>query len=108
SQHKQEAFDFIDFETTDPGVTRYFAKNAFNLPQLKSVPALDISSDPRFKVFVDLANSPNAHVFPRLAFAGEMDTKIQNAEAAVLHGQGTPASALHSLQQDLQNAASGQ
>ncbi len=108
SPNKQAAFDFIKFEATDRGVTQYFAKNAFNLPQLKSVPASSISSDPRFKVFVDLANSPNAHVFPRLSFAGEMDTKIQNTEAAVLHGEGTPASALQSLQQDLQNAASGQ
>lgn len=108
SQHKQEAFDFVRFETTDPGVTAYFARNAFNLPQLKSVPATAVSADPRFKVFVDLANSPNAHVFPRLAYASEMDTKIQNVEAAVLHGQGTPAAALHALQQDLQSAASGQ
>ena len=106
--YKQQAFDFIKFESTDPGVTRYFARNAFNLSQLKSVPASAISTDPRYKVFVDLASSPNAHVFPRLPFAGEMDTKIQNVEAAVLHDQGTPASALHALQQDLQNAASGQ
>jgi hypothetical protein len=59
-------------------------------------------------VFVDIANSPNAHVFPRLSFAGEMVTKIQNAEAAALHGHGSPASVLHALQSDLQNSASGQ
>ena len=89
SAHKQEAFDFIKWETTDPGVEPYFGKRVFNLPQTKSVPASAISADPRFKVFVDIANTPNAHVFPRLSFAGEMDTDIQNTEAAVLHGQGT-------------------
>jgi hypothetical protein len=57
---------------------------------------------------VDIANTPNAHVFPRLSFAGEMDTDIQNVEAAVLHGQGTAASALQNLQNTLQNSAGGQ
>jgi multiple sugar transport system substrate-binding protein len=107
-QHKQEAFEFIQFEATDPGVVRYFAQKAFNLPQITTVPASAVSTDPRYKVFVDLANSRNAHVFPRLSFAGEMITKIQNVEAAVLHGHGTPASALQALQSDLQNSASGQ
>jgi hypothetical protein len=37
-----------------------------------------------------------------------MVTKVQNVEAAVLHGHGTPASALQALQSDLQNSASGQ
>jgi hypothetical protein len=37
-----------------------------------------------------------------------MDTDIQNTEAAVLHGQGTAASGLHSLQSTLQNLSSGQ
>lgn len=106
--HKQEAFDFIKWETTDPGVCTYFDQRVFNLPQLKSVHASAISKDPRFKVFADIAAGPNAHVFPRVGFAGEMDTDIQNTEAAVLHGQGTPASALQSLQSTLQNSASGQ
>ena len=106
--HKQEAFDFIKFETTDPGVCAYFNQRVFNLPQLKSVPASAISKDPRFKIFADIANSPNAHVFPRTSFAGEMDTDIQNTEAAVLHGQGTPASALHALQSTLQGSSSNQ
>lgn len=108
SQHKQEAFDFIRFESTDPGVTAYMAKRAFNLSQLKDVPVSQISTDPRFLVFVNEANGPNARVFPRLPYAAEMDTKIQNVEAAVLHGQGTAASALHALQADLQNSTSGQ
>ncbi|MDB5075927.1 MAG: transporter substrate-binding protein [Chloroflexi bacterium] len=106
--HKQEAFDFIKFETTDPGICVYFNQRVFNLPQLKDVPASAVSKDPRFKIFADIANTPNAHVFPRTSFAGEMDTDIQNAEAAVLHGQGTAASALHSLQTTLQNSSSGQ
>lgn len=108
SANKQAAFDFIKWETTDVGATSYFVKKVFNLPQLKSVPASAVSNDPRFKVFVNLAKSPNAHVFPRLGFAGEMDTDIQNTEAAVLHGEGTPASALHTLQSTLQNSAAGQ
>ena len=108
SQHKQEAFEFIAYEATDPGVTRYIAPRVFNLSQLKSIPASAISNDPRFKLFVDIANGPNAHVFPRLGFAGEMDTDIQNVEAAVLHGQDTPAHALHALQSTLQNLSSGQ
>ncbi len=108
STHKQEAFDFIKWETTDPGVETYFGKLVFNLPQTRNVPASAISTDPRFKVFVDIANGPNAHVFPRLSFAGEMDTDIQNVEAAVLHGQGTAAGALQNLQNTLQNSASGQ
>jgi multiple sugar transport system substrate-binding protein len=106
--HKQDAFDFIKWETTDPSACIYFNQHVFNLPQLRSVPASAISKDPRFKVFADIAAGPNAHVFPRLSFAGEMVTDIQNTEAAVLHGQGTPAGALQSLQSTLQNSAAGQ
>jgi multiple sugar transport system substrate-binding protein len=108
SQHKQEAFEFLQYQSTDPGVTLYMAPRVFNLSQLKAIPASAISKDPRFKVFVDIANGPNAHVFPRLGYANAMDTDIQNTEAAVLHGQGTAASGLHSLQSTLQNLSSGQ
>jgi multiple sugar transport system substrate-binding protein len=108
SKHQQEAFEFIQYETTDPSVTLYFAPLVYNLSQLKDIPASAISNDPRFKVFVDISNGPNAHVFPRVGYAGEMDTDIQNTEAAVLHGQGAPASALQSLQSTLINSASGQ
>ena len=108
SQHKKEAFEFLQYQSADPSVTRYMAPLVFNLSQLKDIPAAAISKDPRFKVFVDIANGPNAHVFPRLGYAGEMDTDIQNVEAAVLHGQGTPASGLHTLQSTLVNLASGE
>jgi multiple sugar transport system substrate-binding protein len=108
SQHKQEAFEFLQYQSTDLGVTLYMAPRVYNLSQLKAIPASAITKDPRFKVFVDIANGPNAHVFPRLGYAGEMDTDIQNTEAAVLHGQGTAASGLHSLQSTLQNLAGGQ
>lgn len=108
SQHKQEAFEFLQYQSTNPGVTLYMAPRVYNLSQLKAIPASAITKDPRFKVFVDIANGPNAHVFPRLGYAGEMDTDIQNTEAAVLHGQGTAASGLHSLQSTLQNLAGGQ
>jgi multiple sugar transport system substrate-binding protein len=108
SQHKQEAFDFINFETTDPGVTLYFAPRVFNLSQLKSITGAQISKDPRYSTYVAIANSPNAHVFPRLAYAGEMNTDISNVEAAVLHGQKTAAAAMHDLQSTLVNAAGGQ
>jgi multiple sugar transport system substrate-binding protein len=108
SQHKQEAFDFILYETTDPSVTRYFAPRVFNLSQLRAIPASAISTDPRVNIFVDAANGPNARVFPRLGYAGEMDTDIQNVEAAVLHGQDTPAHALQALQSTLENLSQGQ
>lgn len=108
STHKQQAFDFIKWETSDAGVAASFGRRVFNLPQLKSVPAAAISTDPRFKVFADISTGPNAHVFPRLGYAGEMITRIQRAEAEALHGRGSPSSVLQSLQSDLQNSASGQ
>jgi multiple sugar transport system substrate-binding protein len=108
SQHKQEAFDFIQYEATDPSVTLYFAPRVFNLSQLKAISGSQISKDPRYETYVQIAEGPNAHVFPRLAYAGEMNTDIQNTEAAVLHGQETAAAGLQSLQSTLQNAAGGQ
>ncbi len=108
SQHKQEAFDFIQYEATDPSVTLYFAPRVFNLSQLKAISGSQISKDPRYETYVQIAEGPNAHVFPRLAYAGEMNTDIQNTEAAVLHGQETAAAGLHALQSTLQNAAGGQ
>jgi multiple sugar transport system substrate-binding protein len=108
SKHKQEAFEFLQYQSTDPSVTLYMAPRVYNLSQLSAIPASAISKDPRFKTFVDIANGPNAHVFPRVGYAGEMDTDIQNAEAAALHGQGNAASVLHSLQSTLLNSATGQ
>ena len=108
SKHKQEAFEFLQYQSIDPSVTLYMAPLVYNLSQLKDIPADAISKDPRFKTFVDIANGPNAHVFPRVGYAGEMDTDIQNAEAAALHGQGSPASIMHSLQTTLLNSAGGQ
>ncbi|MCL6547814.1 MAG: ABC transporter substrate-binding protein [Alicyclobacillus sp.] len=107
AKHPQEAFDFIAWETTNPKVTAQFATLVNNLPQLKDVPGFKLAKDPRFKVFMDEAASPNAHAWPQTAVSGEYTSKLAQAESDVLLGKQSPATALQQLNESI-NSSLGQ
>jgi multiple sugar transport system substrate-binding protein len=102
SKHAQDAFNFIQWETTNPKVTATFANLVYNLPQLKKVPAgFTLTRDPRFKLFMNEANSPNAHVWAQAPNATEYGIKLAEAEESTVYGKSSPTSALSGLQHSL-------
>ncbi len=100
------AFAFIKWETTNPQVTATFAQLVANLPQLQKVPAFPLANDARFRVFIDEANSANAHVWPQLPYSTEYGVRLCQAQQAALFGNSTPAKALASLQTTMESSAS--
>lgn len=104
SKNAQAAFDFIAWETSNPQVTSKFATLVNNLPQLKHVPNFKLASDPRFKVFMDEANSKNAHAWTPSPVSGEYSSKLAQAENDVLMGKSSPAQALKQLNSDINSS----
>ncbi len=96
--HPEAAFDFIAWETTNIDVTNNFAETVNNLPQLKVSPGFALADDPNFKVFIDQAASPNAHVWPQLPYSTEYQVKMCEAQQSALYGEKTPQQALDDLQ----------
>lgn len=101
SKNAAAAFDFISWETTNPTLTASFAQQINALPQLKTVPDFANLHDPNFQVFLNEANSTNAHVWPQLSFSTEYAVKLCEAQAAALYGTKTPQQALDDLQQQI-------
>lgn len=101
SKNTQAAYDFIAWETSNPQVTSTFATLVNNLPQLKSVPNFKLAQDPRFKVFMEEANSQNAHAWTPSPVSGAYSSKLTQAENNVLMGRATPSQALNQLTNDI-------
>lgn len=101
SKNAQAAYDFIAWETSNPQVTNKFATLVNNLPQLKDVPDFKLASDPRFKVFMDEANSKNAHAWTPSSVSGEYSSKLAQVESDVLMGKASPQKALDQLNSDI-------
>ncbi|HMK97287.1 MAG TPA: ABC transporter substrate-binding protein [Acidimicrobiales bacterium] len=100
------AFAFIKWETTSPEVTATFAQLVANLPQLKKVPSFPLANDARFRVFINEANSANAHVWPQLPYSTEYGVRLCEAQQAALLGNSTAVQALGSLQTTMESSAS--
>jgi len=100
------AFAFIKWETTSPEVTATFAQLVANLPQLKKVPSFPLANDPRFQVFINEANSSNAHVWPQLPYSTEYGVRLCEAQQSALLGTTTAAKAMGTLQSTMESSAS--
>jgi len=100
------AFAFIKWETTSPEVTATFAQLVANLPQLKKLPSFPLANDPRFQVFINEANSANAHVWPQLPYSTEYGVRLCQAQQSALFGTTTAAKAMGSLQSTMESSAS--
>lgn len=96
--HPKEAFEFIQWETTNAQLASEFATLVVNLPHLRSVPQTPLFKDPNFQVFEREAAGPNAHQLPILPISAQFTTNLTNAEQAALLGKNTPQQALDSLQ----------
>jgi multiple sugar transport system substrate-binding protein len=99
------AFAFIKWETTNPEVTATFAQLVANLPQLKQVPNFPLANDARFRVFINEADSQNAHVWPQLPYSTQYGVQLCEAQADAIYGKTTAAQAMDSLQTQMESAA---
>ena len=106
AKHPDEAWKFISWETTNSKVAGEFASTVSNLPQIKNAENFKLSSDPLYKVFIDEANSSNAHAWPQTAVSSEFLTKLVNVEQGILYGKSNPSDALKQLDNDV-NSSSG-
>ena len=84
AKHPDEAWKFIKWETTDPDLASKFADLVANVPQIIGAPTTELLKDARFKVFIDLASSEKAKVFPVLPISNEYITKITDLENRIL------------------------
>lgn len=82
------AFQFIAWMTTNAKETAEFSDAVANIPQLKTVPAYSLQKDPLFQLYVDEANSPQAHVWHQAADSTTYGTLLcQAQESALLQGK---------------------
>jgi maltose-binding protein MalE len=106
SSDPSAAFAFIKWETTNAEVTATFAQLVGNLPQLKTVPSFPLAKDARFHVFINEADSANAHVWPQLPYSTEYGVRLCQAQQSALLGTTTAAQAMGSLQSTMESSAS--
>lgn len=98
SPHPKEAFEFIQWETTNPQLAAEYSTLVVNLPQLKSVPSTPLFRDPNFQVFVKESAGSNAHQLPMNPISVQFATNLGTTEQAALLGKSTPQQALLDLQ----------
>lgn len=103
AKHEKEAWELLQFLSTDVETSREFSKVVANIPQLNEA-TTNFTDDPRLKVFVDLSQSKGARHFPVLPISGEYIDGINTLESAVLTGGTDPKSGLNQLQSDMQKA----
>ena len=103
AKHEQEAWELLQFLSTDVETSREFSKVVANIPQLKAA-TTNFTDDPRLKVFVDLSQAKGARHFPVLPISGEYIDGITTLESAVLTGETDPQPGLDQLQADMQKA----
>jgi multiple sugar transport system substrate-binding protein len=97
----QAAFDFIEWETTNPRVTAGFSDAVANVPQLKQVSAFSLQKDPLFDQYVKESESPQAHTWTLSSESTIYGTDLCQAEQAALVGGQSARSALEAVVQNL-------
>jgi multiple sugar transport system substrate-binding protein len=107
AKHAAAAFQFIAWEATNAKATATFAQLVANLPQLKNVPSFPWETDPRFRLFMQEAAGPNAHVWPQLTVSTQYGVDLGQAESAATIGGTSPRAALDQVQQNVSQALLG-
>jgi multiple sugar transport system substrate-binding protein len=107
AKHPMAAFQFIAWEATNPQVTATFAQLVANLPQLRHVPSFPWENDPRFRLFMQEAAGPNAHVWPQLTVSTQYGVALGQAEQEATIGGMSAKAALEQVQQSISQALAG-
>ena len=86
AKHKDAAWEFVKFLSTNPDVSAEFAATIANLPQVRSRLS-DFSTEPRVTFFATLSQSPNAVAWARVPYAAYYGAQIeQYVNQIYVHG----------------------
>ncbi len=97
AKHPQEAYDFIEWMTTNAQETATFSDAIANIPQLKTVPSYSLMDDANYKTYVEIANGPGARSWVQTASSSTYGTNLCQAQDAVLLTGEDPATALAAI-----------
>lgn len=96
------AWEFIKFVSQDE-VMGEFCFNIFNIPpKIKPASEERFTSEPRFKLAVDLLNGQNAFGPYKIPVNDTLNARLGEAETAVLTGQGTAQEVLDRVTEEVQ------
>ena len=104
AKHPDEAWKFISWVTTNPKIAGEFATMVANLPQIKDSENFKLESNPLYKVFIDGANSSNAHAWPQTTMSSEFQTKLVNVEQDILYGKSNALKAMKDLDKEVNSS----
>lgn len=103
AKYKKEAFQFMQWLLKQENL------ESLALSQGKFSPLKQVSENfylehrnPYIKIFIDLANSPNAKFFPQVPYAKRYEREIKEAYDKVLQGKLSAKDALDDLQKSLE------
>ena len=97
-----DAWEFIKFVSQDE-IMAEFCYNIFNIPpKIGAASEERFTSEPRFKLAVDLLNGENAFGPYKIPVNDTLNSRLAEAETAVLNGQGTAQEVLDRVTEEVQ------
>jgi multiple sugar transport system substrate-binding protein len=94
AHHAKEAFDFIEWMSTNANETATFSNAVANIPQLKKVPNYSLLDNANYKKYVSIANGSGARSWVQTSSSSTYGTNLCQAQDAVLLNGQNPAAAL--------------
>jgi multiple sugar transport system substrate-binding protein len=95
SDKQNAAWEFVKFMTTDTQAVVNFSNAIHNIPStFAALKSPDITKDPNFHVFIDIAQNPNSNTTPSSINGGAYQVTLQDAGYAYESGQSTDLAAL--------------
>ncbi len=103
AKHAREAFEFIRYANTQPAVEKLcLGQRKFSPRRQASENFIRQHPNPYIKVFMDLADSPNARPAPKLTVWNEYDEELRFAYDRAFLGLAEPEAALAEAQKRVQ------
>ncbi|MBB6428515.1 ABC transporter substrate-binding protein [Algisphaera agarilytica] len=95
AKNPDEAFEFIRFVNEQRNIEKLcMGQRKFSPMREYSDEFIDLHPHPYIQTFIDLANSPNARVLPKVPVAEEYNIEMVNAYSKAAGGLATPEEAL--------------
>ena len=98
AKHAEEALEFMQWLLKQENLEYLaLAQRKFTPSKIHSDEFFTKHANPYIRVFIDLANSPNATYFPQVAYANRYKREIKEAYLKVLRMEASPKEALDEL-----------
>jgi multiple sugar transport system substrate-binding protein len=95
SEKQNAAWEFVKFITTDTRAVVDFSNAIHNIPStFAALKSPDITDEPRFRVFIGIAQNPNSNTTPSSINGGAYQVTLQNAGYSYESGRSSDLSAL--------------